>query len=103
MKYIDADKLINEINARSAFYLGTAYSVKDTNVVDGLNEALEIIESLQQEQPELDLEKESREGWKPSEEQMNRLLSIVAALRKNCYDETVDFLASLCNDLKKLM
>lgn len=49
-KYIDKEKLVNEINSRLAFYLGTAYSVKDTNIVDGLNEALEIIDSLQQEQ-----------------------------------------------------
>ena len=45
----------------------------------------------------------SKSHWKPSEEQMDRLLSIVDALRKNCYYDTADFLASLYNDLKKLM
>lgn len=50
-KYINAKQLIEEINERLAFYLGTAQSLKDTNAIDGFNEALEIIDSLQQEQP----------------------------------------------------
>ena len=40
--------------------------------------------------------------WKPSEEQMNRLFSIVAALRKDYCDDMADFLANLYADLKKL-
>ena len=51
MKYIDADKLIAEIERRR---LSNRYI--DTE--DYENELLEIIDSLQQEQPEVDLEKE---------------------------------------------
>lgn len=50
MKYIDADKLIAEIERRR---LSNRYI--DTE--DYENELLEIIDSLQQEQPEVDLEK----------------------------------------------
>ena len=41
-------------------------------------------------------------SWKPSEEQMNRLFSIIAALRKDYCDDMADFLANLYADLKKL-
>ena len=41
-------------------------------------------------------------SWKPSEEQMDRLFSIVAALRKDYCDDMADFLANLYADLKKL-
>ncbi len=44
-----------------------------------------------------------RPSWKPSEEQMNRLFSIVAALRKDYCDDMADFLASIYHDIKKLM
>ena len=47
--------------------------------------------------------KSLRPSWKPSEEQMNRLVSIVAALRKDYCDDMADFLASLYEQLKKLM
>lgn len=40
--------------------------------------------------------------WKPSEEQMDRLFSIVAALRKDYCDDMADFLASLYKQLKAL-
>lgn len=40
--------------------------------------------------------------WKPSEEQMDRLFSIVAALRKDYCDDMADFLANLYADLEKL-
>lgn len=43
------------------------------------------------------------EHWKPSEEQMDRLFSIVAALRKDYCDDMADFLASIYHNLKKLM
>jgi hypothetical protein len=42
-------------------------------------------------------------SWKPSEEQIDRLFSIVAALRKDYCDDMADFLASLYKQLKKLM
>ena len=41
--------------------------------------------------------------WKPSEEQMNRLSSIIAALRKDYCDDMADFLASIYHNIKKLM
>lgn len=43
-----------------------------------------------------------RPQWKPSKEQMDRLFSIVAALRKDYCDDMADFLANLHADLKKL-
>ena len=46
--------------------------------------------------------KSLRSFWKPSEEQMDRLFSIVAALRKDYCDDMADFLANLYADLKKL-
>lgn len=70
-KYINAKQLIEEINERLAFYLGTAYSLKDTNAIDGLNEALEIIESLQQEQPKVDVEKEYKKWWDSIKSKIN--------------------------------
>ena len=42
-------------------------------------------------------------SWKPSEEQMDRLSSIIAALRKDYCDDMADFLASIYHNLKKLM
>ena len=45
----------------------------------------------------------SHPHWKPSEEQMDRLFSIIAALRKDYCDDMADFLASIYHDLKKLM
>lgn len=51
MKYIDAEKLIAEIDKRlSIFEHGIAYSCWES--------CKKIVESLQQEQPEVDLEKE---------------------------------------------
>ena len=47
--------------------------------------------------------KSLRPSWKPSEEQMDRLSSIIAALRKDYCDDMADFLANLYADLKKLM
>ena len=47
---------------------------------------------LQQEQPH----------WKPSDEQMDRLVSIVAALRKDSCDDMADFLAEIYHGLEKL-
>ena len=46
--------------------------------------------------------KSLRPSWKPNEEQMNRLVSIVVALRKDYCDDMADFLASLYEQLKKL-
>jgi len=46
--------------------------------------------------------KSLRPSWNPSEEQMDRLFSIVAALRKDYCDDMADFLANLYADLKKL-
>lgn len=43
-----------------------------------------------------------RPHWKPSEEQMNRLASIITALRKDYCDDMADFLASLYHYLEKL-
>ena len=40
--------------------------------------------------------------WKPSEEQIDRLFSIVAALRKDYCEDMADFLASLYKQLKAL-
>ena len=44
----------------------------------------------------------TRPHWKPSEEQMNRLASIITALRKDYCDDMADFLASLYHYLEKL-
>lgn len=66
-KYIDADKLIAEIERRMTENCELAEKVKcfgDRAVED--NDILALIESLQQEQPEVDLEqemKESEQGW----------------------------------------
>ena len=57
MKYIDADKLIAEIEKRQE-YLGDHNFHSMASEYDWL---LGIVESLQQEQPEVDLEKEIEE------------------------------------------
>jgi len=41
--------------------------------------------------------------WKPSEKQINRLLSIIAEMRDIGHSDIADFLASLYGQLKKLM
>ena len=46
--------------------------------------------------------KSLRPSWKPSEEQMDRLVSIVAALRKDDCDDMADFLAEIYHGLEKL-
>lgn len=43
-----------------------------------------------------------KDKWKPNEEQMDRLFSIVAALRKDYCDDMADFLASIYKQLKAL-
>ena len=64
-KYIDAEKLIAEIKGfrniarekidnEDTYYLGMA---------QGYDNAIVVIESLQQEQPKVDLEKEYKEWW----------------------------------------
>lgn len=50
----------------------------------------------------LDFLKSLRPSWKPSEEQMDRLVSIVAALRKDSCDDMADFLAEIYHGLEKL-
>lgn len=50
MKYIDADKLIKLVKEWRSKQVGFSW--------DAVNEVLKIIDSLQQEQPEVDLEKE---------------------------------------------
>ena len=69
MKYIDAEKLKAEIDKRYAEYLA---KMKNDNFTyyEGMADALDLfeqfIDSLQQEQPEVDLEKASRnvyESW----------------------------------------
>ena len=66
MKYIDADKLISEIERRKGFYERTyerlhrddLESSTSYAIASALDELLSLIASLQQEQPEVDLEKE---------------------------------------------
>lgn len=75
MKYIDADKLIAEIERRLKDYWELSFhNVKafneDSNVRE-LKELRSIISSLQQEQPEVDLEKEIEvyfKGWTETDE-----------------------------------
>ncbi len=55
MKYIDVDRLRAEINERTLFYAGQANLLTDTTTLDGFDEVLSIIYSLQQE---VDLEEE---------------------------------------------
>ena len=64
MKYIDADRLRAEIKERTLFYAGQANLLADTTTLDGFDEILSIIDSLQQER---------KPAWKPSEEQMKAL------------------------------
>jgi hypothetical protein len=61
MKYIDADRLRAEIERRIyeiSHPLKDGYEVQSIGKIEGLSELLEVIDSLQQEQPEMDLEKE---------------------------------------------
>ena len=66
MKYIDADLLREVIKEHILFYAGQANLLDGTNTLDGYDEVLSIIDSLQQEQPEMDLEKftEKMDAWK---------------------------------------
>ena len=64
-KYIDAEKLITEIErlkeraqAERVLYPKTILSAKDYLLIQDYNSLLQFITSLQQEQPEVDLEKE---------------------------------------------
>ena len=62
------------------------------------------IETLEHENYHIlaDKLKSLKPSWKPSKEQMDRLFSIVVALRKDYCDDMADFLANLYSDLKKL-
>lgn len=62
MKYIDADLLRAVIKEHILFYAGQANLLDDTNALDGYDEVLAILDSLQQEQPDVDLEKEIK-SW----------------------------------------
>ena len=62
MKYIDADKLIAEIEERIALLKGVnSKGDYGKGSIDADMGILEYIKSLQQEQPEVDLEKEIHE------------------------------------------
>ena len=50
-KYIDADRLRKEIEYLKALHIRHAAITKETNAVDGLDAVLQVIDSLQQEQP----------------------------------------------------
>lgn len=67
----------------------------------GYENAVECIDWLKSLRP--DSYKNCNSRWKPSEEQMNRLSSIIAALRKDNCDDMADFLASIYHNLEKLM
>lgn len=56
MKYIDADKLIKAIEEKG---LECSFALKMERL-----DTLALIASLQQEQPEVDLEKETKRWWK---------------------------------------
>ena len=67
-KYIDADKLIAEIDDRlhcnGAFdEVGDYWWHYDQGMVDAYNHIKDFITSLQQEQPDADLEKEIKAEW----------------------------------------
>lgn len=53
MKYIDVDHLRAAIKEHTLFYAGQANLLDGTNTLDGYDEVLAIIDSLQQEQPEV--------------------------------------------------
>lgn len=64
-KYIDAEKLIDEIKRRmDAISEDCKNTLRffDFGKINGMEEVLSIIESLQQEKPEADLEKEEFVG-----------------------------------------
>lgn len=74
MKYIDADRLKAEIEREIyeiSHPLKDGYEVQSIGKIEGLSELLEIIDSLQQEQPEVDLENE-----------INRFLSNATMMNK---------------------
>ena len=68
-KYIDAEKLIGYIkNLNKVFETCAAADVSRKDFFEGKREmgvqVISLINSLQQEQPEVDLEKETRQWWK---------------------------------------
>ena len=89
MKYIDADRLWAEIERRIyeiSHPLKDGYEVQSIGKIEGLSELLEVIDSLQQEQPEVDLEKEIEEyfeGWSDDSEYGQ-------AIMRNCTCAGVD-------------
>ncbi len=95
MKYIDAERLMAEIRKLRE----EKPFCDDSSLLaylHGLSKIEDFIDSLQQEQPEVN---EDEPHWKPSEEQMKAL--------KRCVDGWTDdgngALDSLYNDLQKLM
>ena len=86
MKYIDAEKLIAEIERRIESWTirgehSPAGQGRDTCVsrVTELSDLLSFVTSLQQEQPEVDLEKEIEKGWEELEKDYSP-----SALDKSC-------------------
>jgi len=75
MKYIDAEKLKAEIERRR---LSNRY----IDTVGYENELFDIIESLQQEQPEVDLEKEI-DIWIAENENIHRVNKLTGGLLKD--------------------
>ena len=63
MKYIDADKLKKNIND---LYPENCLSKEATGFYDAIDKTCDVIDFLQQEQPEVDLEKftEKMDAWK---------------------------------------
>ena len=62
MKYIDADKLIERLEEMKQAEYENCGGVNSKT--GALYEVQELITSLQQEQPEVDLEKETKRWWK---------------------------------------
>lgn len=60
-KYIDADLLRKEIEVQRDLFIGHAAILKKTVATDGFDIVIKVIDSLQQEQPEVDIEKEYTE------------------------------------------
>lgn len=68
MKYIDAEKLTRLLDAKYKDFIGKAKiegytTLQYQHMADGIDIAEQLIDSLQQEQPEADLEKEIGACW----------------------------------------
>ena len=100
MALIDKDKAIADIEQRRDFYLGQANACVGTNIVDGLDEALCLLNSLEAEEKEVDLEEHYKQWLEEYMEQSEGYYPTAQAIALHFYDLGCRHTAVMYDDIE---